>query len=259
MVIYFRSFTQVMALIGVLVSFGCERVNRSNHGQIQPSQVPIQPLRILGQTFNERYRETAEQRGLVEEAITFTNLIMADDVPFQLVPIWKSTVNPSKEQVPIYLGCRKTKGISSIAFVPLGERCIIVEEDELHSLEEMLGNDGNVAVKQSPLLLLVIVLLHESGHLVLGHSGCFDENGDQYVQRIRRNHQLDADEANRPTESKAQETAADQFVVERLKAALADTSNVSRNVKAMMLGSTLPLASLNICSKRILSTPVLAS
>lgn len=220
---------------------------------------PSSPAARASKTFQQRFQESIERRDLVEEAVAWANVILGEDVPFKLSPSWRSESPSPKESIPVYLGVpRNPNHASSYAFVPDKERCIIVEGDQIPALETLMGGKSGTAIKQSPVQLMAFALMHESGHLALGHSGCFDEHGDRYqIERVLRRLQYRIQQDNLKnlvTESKKRENAADAFVVKEILAAKADAGSLTRSLRAMRLESTLTAVGFNLAAARMLGS-----
>ena len=192
------------------------------------------------------YKESTSGREVLTEALGWANLILGDDVPFTLSPGWQPEPGTKKEAIPVYLAEPDGPIPTSIAFVPDGRRCVVVNGKEFGSLEALLGNTSANAVKQPAAQLLAVVLLHEAGHLFLGHSGCMDERGDRYG--LTRSYGPDL---NRETKDKEQEDQADAFVAREVTSAQHDTKDIARSMRGLRLGSAITMVRFNLAATRL--------
>jgi hypothetical protein len=225
--------------------------------------------------FKEKYTDSEEGRPAVEEAISLANTILGRDSPFVLQASWapasakdkmiitdfpgmpdflRVLLEKDKMVIPVFLGVPLDDESNSIAFVPDLERCVIVGAKELPKVEALMANQGPQAIKQSLVNLLVIVLLHEAGHVALGHSGCLDGSRDKYVivNRSLEDAKKEMERVNFSNPNKKRELAADAFVAEQFKRAIKDTVDMKRFSKGVIVGSVLPVVSFNIAAARIL-------
>src|SRR5262249_47498769 len=152
-----------------------------------------------------------------------------------------------------------------IAYVPPQEKSIIVEAEELPLLDTVMGNNGKHAIKQPRVTCLAIVLLHETGHIALRHSGRFDASADKFVITPRNREEADRDvrsrlvdaelamtKANSKNFENNQELEADSFVAKQLKDAGADTANVSRWTNSITVAASLTMVCFNLSAARML-------
>ena len=151
------------------------------------------PAAPTSKEFSEKYRESKDDRPLLEEAISVANKLLGADSRFVLQPSSAPTEARGKKVIPVFLGLPLDTESNTVAYVPEKENCVIVEAGELGLLSDVVGNGGPQAIKQPLVTCLAIVLLHETGHISLGHNGCTEGRTDKFVitKRVLKEAALD--------------------------------------------------------------------
>ena len=214
------------------------------------------PKAPTSEEFTKKFKDadSKDDRKLVEETIVWTNVVLGKKNQFILQPSWKPEAVAAKKVVPVFLGLRRKKGeMTSVAFVPAREQCIIIEAKELPKLSILMGNRAPQAIQQSMIHLLTLALLHEMGHIVAGDNGCFDQMGDEYVIAARGEEEakLRNERANFINDSKQKELDADIFAAKQLNEGKAEISDLNRISKSFLVMSSIPIVSFNLMDARM--------
>ncbi len=215
--------------------------------------------------FSEKYDDSETDRSLVVKAIENANILLGPDSPFVLQPSWAPAPAEGKTIIPVFLGKPRGAESHSIAFVPDGESCIIIEAGELAILDSMMGNTAKNAVKQPLPTCLTVVLLHETGHIAQKHNGRMDGKPDKYVVTKKLKEEADLDietriedaklamtKANFKSEEKQREFDADAFAANRFSNARDDKARFSRSMRALNLVTSIPMICWNLGTARML-------
>ncbi len=192
-----------------------------------------------GIPFKYRLPESAENQSLVVEAIERTNhLIYMAGLEFR--PSWVESHNAAA--IPVFVVQPYPPGQYSVAFIPRGERCVFLDAAEIGRLNEIFSRSMTGASVVDPVGLLMLVLLHEAGHIAEGHDGSsFDGLRNA----------LNIDETLR----KKEEIAADAFGARLIKMACNPSQPPDRFLNGMKLSSELAVVAHNLTAYRFAENP----
>jgi len=140
----------------------------------------------------------------LEKAIAHVNRLVDDDALKLALLNTDETILESSELIPVSsVDFSRSDGV--IAQVPVGCREIVIGGNEFNeAVVQAIESEAALSTNQHQ--MLVILLLHELGHVAAGHYGKFVsiDNGEPIV-----NQENNVD--------KVQEQIADQFIVEQLR------------------------------------------
>ncbi len=187
-----------------------------------------------------QFADTQIHRNLALDAVDLVNSVLGETSSNLISPHWHADeVKP----VRLYwVGSRNlTKDRNDMMFVVTDCSCIVVQPLVfMRWLSSYSGDaeDDKLLALSAP-HVLAYFLLHEIGHIVNGDAG-------RALSGARTMYNLD------PTVSKQQESAADHFAANALKAAAGDTSAFKRSMAALWVGTELQKLSFNLTGIRLI-------
>lgn len=135
----------------------------------------------------------------LEAAISCANAFLKGQVPFRLAGQWQD--DDAQDLIRVLLIRPVQLGKWGPAFCLRDERVIIVDDSEIEAFRQRHLPKGMPSFALIPVeYLLAIVLLHEAGHIYLGHTGAFEATNFAYGN------------VTKWTQSKEVELEADRFV-----------------------------------------------
>ncbi len=160
--------------------------------------------------------------------------VLGADSSATLVKGWEARASRHGSDVPVYIVRHGSLAESDLVFVPPGERCIFVSDAVIDELPDLFL-EGEIGMEVDPERYLALILLHEVGHIQLGHeSGSF--NDPDPFDSLLNLHE---------TDQKDREIAADRFAVDQILAA-SKRDYSSGGMEALNLQLSISSISFNI-------------
>ena len=145
----------------------------------------------------------------------------------------------TKDAIPVFL-VRQSEAHGMVAHVRSGCRAILVGSHEFETAFSRLSK-GQVLIENRQVEMLALLLLHELGHIVLGHHGAFIPSSNKPTLNLTM------------TASKAREDAADAFATRVLREEFEAMGSGKAFVPAAMLTVFLANLSLTISTQNTLN------
>jgi len=198
-----------------------------------PVRNPVERLGLL---------ETALGRPLVERAIVAANAILGSRTTLRIAGSWPSPAGSNdRDLARVYLIDSGSAPSVYSVMVPNSCRCIFVQptafdawmKEHTEAHPQMLAISGDT--------VLTFMLLHEVGHIVHGDPGQFEAAAGSAATNVD------------PTVDKDRESAADEFAVVQVAAALADGKAIDGWLAATSVSLSLSKLSWNMSTLRFLN------
>jgi hypothetical protein len=186
-------------------------------------------------------QETTLGRALVEEAVNAANAVIGQHHPYRFARSWQTTsVEQSGTTIRIYLPA--PDGVSAVynVMVPTNCQCVFVQSSAFHTWVERYSTALPQMLAVEPRDVLVLMLLHELGHIAHGDPGQFETESERVTLNLDQTFQ------------KMREENADRFAVEEVAAASRDMQAMQGWLRALSIQMALTNLSWNLNAARML-------
>jgi hypothetical protein len=185
------------------------------------------------------YAETSRGRLLLKEALTAVNSILLSSFPYQVIGSWEPDPEDAGRPKVLRVYLVQSSKRNFVIQVPFRScNCIFLQEEAFRENLSRYSTKLRQMMKIDERHMLAFMILHEVGHVEMGHPGHFDDDPSTYNY---------AD-----TEQKQKERAADEFAVKALIAAADNKKAFSGFMSSMNVQLAITKASWNLMALRLL-------
>lgn len=164
-----RRLALTLAVAGaVIISTGCQPGRRVETPPAKP-RLAVSPQAVLTEM---GLQPSALGRSVLVDAMMIANRLAQDQVVLRVVPAWaEMKVEYETDEppllIPVIVAAANNLPPKSLAFVPSGKSCIIVNGERVHDLLDDLPPESVSGSTREVLLptLWAMILLHELGHV----------------------------------------------------------------------------------------------
>jgi hypothetical protein len=196
-------------------------------------------------THRSEYRSDSDEAALLTEAVGLVNAFDLKDQGLRL-HLCFDELPGAIDGVPVYLVRSKPATAGQICFVPVNEKCVLFQADELELMKKRFTPEDGRGLDLDMPALVAFFLLHEVGHI---HAEHYKRGKSASISTSELN--------NTTTEAKGRELKADEYAASVIVAANTESAfdNAARFNAWFRLTMMITACDWNLWTIRMLDNP----